>query len=127
VIYFKLLSRYSSEKTVKKNTIDTRIADVQLRFESRTSEYAEFVTASTNSVDIISWTYGIQLWGTASTSIIEIFQLFPVEDLAHDSRRAFVRAEYSYPKGSPNKKELKKKSAATAVNTVPASVHTQMT
>jgi hypothetical protein len=38
-----------------------------------------------------------------------------------------VRAEYGYPKGSPDNKELKKKSAATALNTVPASVHTQMT
>jgi hypothetical protein len=43
------------------------------------------------------WTYGIQLWGTASTSNIEI-----LEDLAHDSRHTFVRAKYGYPKGSPN-------------------------
>jgi hypothetical protein len=27
---------------------------------------------------------------------------FPVEDLAHDSGRNLVRAEYGYPKGSPN-------------------------
>jgi hypothetical protein len=26
----------------------------------------------------------------------------PVEDLTHDSRRTLVRAEFSYPKGSPN-------------------------
>jgi hypothetical protein len=36
-------------------------------------------------------TYGIQLWGTASTSNIEILALC-----------ALVRAEYGYPKGSPN-------------------------
>jgi hypothetical protein len=44
------------------------------------------------------WTYGIQLWGMASTSNIEILERF----LAHDSGRALVRAEYGYPKGSPN-------------------------
>jgi hypothetical protein len=30
------------------------------------------------------------------------FGSFPVEDLAHDSGRTLVRAEYGYPKGSPN-------------------------
>jgi hypothetical protein len=40
------------------------------------------------------WTYGIQLWGTASTS--------KIESLAHDSGRTLVCAEYGYPKGSPN-------------------------
>jgi hypothetical protein len=30
------------------------------------------------------------------------FGMFPVEDLAHDSGRTLVRAEYGYPKGSPN-------------------------
>jgi hypothetical protein len=28
--------------------------------------------------------------------------MFPVEDLAHDSGRTLVRAEYGYQKGSPN-------------------------
>jgi hypothetical protein len=27
---------------------------------------------------------------------------FPAEDLEHDSGRTLVRAEYGYPKGSPN-------------------------
>jgi hypothetical protein len=27
---------------------------------------------------------------------------FPIESLAHDSGRTLVRAEYGYPKGSPN-------------------------
>jgi hypothetical protein len=47
------------------------------------------------------WTYGIQLWGTASTSNRN-FRVFPVKNLAHDSGRTLVRAEYGYPKGSPN-------------------------
>jgi hypothetical protein len=46
------------------------------------------------------WTYGIQLWGTASASNIEILERF--EWIAHDSGRTLVRAEYGYPKGSPN-------------------------
>jgi hypothetical protein len=49
------------------------------------------------------WTYGIQLWGTASTSNRNS-RTFPVEDHAHDSRRTLERAEYSYAKGSPNTK-----------------------
>jgi hypothetical protein len=43
------------------------------------------------------WTYGIQLWGTAST-----FRTFPIESLAHDSGRTLVCAEHGYPMGSPN-------------------------
>jgi hypothetical protein len=51
------------------------------------------------------WTYGIELWGTASTSNIEILE--PIESFAHGSERTVVRAEYGYPKGSPytNSKE----------------------
>jgi hypothetical protein len=49
-------------------------------------------------------------------------RMFPVESLAHDSGCTLVRAEYGYPKGSP-----KKKSSATALNTMLASVYTQMT
>jgi hypothetical protein len=45
---------------------------------------------------------------------------FPIESFALDSGRSSVRVEYGYPKGSP-----KKKSAATALNTGPATVHTQ--
>jgi hypothetical protein len=47
------------------------------------------------------WTYGIQLWGTASTSNRNS-RTFPTESLAHDSGRTLVSAEYGYPKGSPN-------------------------
>jgi hypothetical protein len=47
------------------------------------------------------WTYGIQLWGTASTSNRNS-RPFPIESLVHDSGRTFVCAEYGYPKGSPN-------------------------
>jgi hypothetical protein len=46
------------------------------------------------------WAYGIQLWGTASTSSIGI----PVKDLAHDSGCTSVHEEYGYPKGCPNSK-----------------------
>jgi hypothetical protein len=41
--------------------------------------------------------------------------------------RTFVRAKYDYPKGSPKNQQLKKESAATALNTVFASVHARMT
>jgi hypothetical protein len=44
-----------------------------------------------------------------------------IESPSHDSGRTLVRAEYGYPKGSPNK------SAATALNTVLASTHAQTT
>jgi hypothetical protein len=47
------------------------------------------------------WTYGIQLWGTASTSNRNC-RTSPIESLAHDSGRIFVRAEFGYPNGSPN-------------------------
>jgi hypothetical protein len=47
------------------------------------------------------WTYGIQLWGTASTSNRNS-RMFPIEIHAHDSGRTLVCAEYGYPKGSPN-------------------------
>jgi hypothetical protein len=43
------------------------------------------------------WTYGIQLWGTASTSNIEILERFQSK-----SEHTLVCAEYGYPKGSPN-------------------------
>jgi hypothetical protein len=45
------------------------------------------------------WTYGIQLWGVASTSNIEILEHF--QSKAHDSGHTLVCAEYGYPKGSP--------------------------
>jgi hypothetical protein len=40
----------------------------------------------------------MQLWGTASTSKIEI-----LERLKPKALRTLVRAEYGYPKGSPNR------------------------
>jgi hypothetical protein len=43
---------------------------------------------------------------------------FPIESIAHDSGRTLVCAEYGY-------QQLKKKSAATALNTALASAHTQ--
>jgi hypothetical protein len=48
------------------------------------------------------WTNELQLWGTASTSNIEIVKRFQTKAKAkaHDSGRSLVRAEYGYPKGS---------------------------
>jgi hypothetical protein len=43
------------------------------------------------------WTYGIQLWGTASTSNIEILEHFQSKAL-----RIIVDAEQSHPSGPPN-------------------------
>jgi hypothetical protein len=48
-----------------------------------------------------------------------------IESLAHDSGHTFVRAEYGYQQGSPKHQQLKKKSAATALNSVLASAHNQ--
>jgi hypothetical protein len=48
------------------------------------------------------WTYGKQLWGTASISKHRNSRTFQIESLAHDSGRTMVCAEYGYPKGSPN-------------------------
>jgi hypothetical protein len=62
----------------------------------------------------------------ASPSNIELLEPFQLKTL-HDSGRTLVCAEYSYLKGSPNTKQLKKKSTTAAVNTVLTSVHTQMT
>jgi hypothetical protein len=50
------------------------------------------------------WTYGIQLWGTASTSNT---RTFPIENLAHDSGRTLVCAEYGYPKNKSTATALK--------------------
>jgi hypothetical protein len=43
------------------------------------------------------WAYGIQLWGTASTSNIEI-----LEGSAHDNGCTMVCAAYGNTEGSPN-------------------------
>jgi hypothetical protein len=70
------------------------------------------------------WTYGIQLWGTASTSniLVEILECFQSKAL-----RMIVDSPWYVPKVSPNYQQLKKKSAATALNIVLASAHIQMT
>jgi hypothetical protein len=51
---------------------------------------------------------------------------FQIESLAHDSGRTLVCAEYGLSEGISKYQQLKKKSAATALNTVLASAHTQM-
>jgi hypothetical protein len=48
------------------------------------------------------WTYGIQLWGTASTSDIDILERFQSKALRMIVDAPLVYAEYGYPKGSPN-------------------------
>jgi hypothetical protein len=72
------------------------------------------------------WTYGIQLWGTASTSSIEILECFQLKAL-----RMVVDAPWYVPntvsEGLPKCQQLKKKSATTALNIVLASAHIQMT
>jgi hypothetical protein len=72
------------------------------------------------------WTYGIQLWGTASTSNIEILNHFESKAL-----RMIVDAPWYVPntvsEGISKYQQLKKKPAATALNTVIASAHIQMT
>jgi hypothetical protein len=48
------------------------------------------------------WTYGIQLWGSASISSIEILKRFQRESPAHDNRRTMVRVGYGPPTRSSN-------------------------
>jgi hypothetical protein len=53
------------------------------------------------------WTYGIQPWGTASTSKIEILERFQSKALrmivdGASTMVVLVCAEYDYPKGSPD-------------------------
>jgi hypothetical protein len=72
------------------------------------------------------WTYGIPLWGTASTSNIEILEHFQSKALCMivDALRyvpnTVIRRISKY-------QQLKKKSAATALNTALGSAHIQMT
>jgi hypothetical protein len=70
------------------------------------------------------WTYGIQLWGTASTSNIGIVELFQskvfrliVDAISHVKRLSEGISKYQ---------KLKKKSAITALNRVLPSAHTQI-
>jgi hypothetical protein len=70
------------------------------------------------------WTYRIQLWGTASTSNIEILKRFQSKAL-----RMTVDAPSYVPntvnQGIYKYQQLKNKTAATALNTVLASAHIQ--
>jgi hypothetical protein len=73
------------------------------------------------------WTYGIQLWGTVSTSNIEI-----IERLQSKALRMIVDAPWYVPNIVVRRdiiqyQQLKNKSSATAVNIVLASTHIQMT
>jgi hypothetical protein len=72
------------------------------------------------------WTYGIQLCGTASTSNIEILERFQSKAL-----RMIMDAPWyvsnTVSDGISKYQQLKKKSAATAINTVLTPVHIQMT
>jgi hypothetical protein len=70
------------------------------------------------------WTYGIQFWGTASTSNIEIQERFQSKAL-----RMIVDAP-GYVPNTVIRRDLqtptvKEKSAATALNAVLTSAHTQ--
>jgi hypothetical protein len=47
------------------------------------------------------WTYGTQLWGTASTSNTEILR-FQSKALLKIVDAPLISTEYGYPKGSPN-------------------------
>jgi hypothetical protein len=71
------------------------------------------------------WVYGIQLWGTTSTSNIEILECFQSKALrmmwTHLGACRIRLAE------GISKYQQLKKSNATILNRVPASVHTQMT
>jgi hypothetical protein len=70
------------------------------------------------------WTYGIQLWGTASTSNIEILERFQLKDL-HIITDA---PSYVPNKGKISKSQrLNRKSAVTATITASASACTQIT
>jgi hypothetical protein len=53
--------------------------------------------------------------------------MFPIESDPHDSGRTLIYAEYGYPKGISKYQQLKKKSAATALNAVLTSAHIKMT
>jgi hypothetical protein len=71
------------------------------------------------------WTYRLQLWGMASTSNIKILKRFQskalhmIVDASCHVLNTVIRRDLQTP-------TVKKKSAATALNTVLASTHTQM-
>jgi hypothetical protein len=65
------------------------------------------------------WMYGIQLWGAASTSNIEILECFQCKVLS------MIVGAPRYVPNNVMHQQLKKKSVITALNTVRASVYTQ--
>jgi hypothetical protein len=74
-------------------------------------------------------TYGIQLWVTASAFNIEILERFQSKALRMNVDAPWYLGMYRIRLSEVISKyqQLKKKSAATALNTVLASAHIQMT
>jgi hypothetical protein len=91
---------------------------VKTLYEERTSHIYKTIFK-------LIWTYGIHLWGTASTSNLEILERFQSKAF-----RMIVDTPWYVP-NTVIRKDLQiptvKTAAATAVNTVFASGHTQMT
>jgi hypothetical protein len=73
------------------------------------------------------WTYGIQLWGTASTSNIEILERFQSKALRMISGMHLGMCRIRLSERISKYQRLKKKSAAIALNIVLASANTQIT
>jgi hypothetical protein len=71
------------------------------------------------------WTYGMQLWGMASTSNKEILECFQLKALSMTVDAPWYVSD-TVMQGISNYQHLRKKSAATALNTVLTSAHTKM-
>jgi hypothetical protein len=65
-----------------------------------------------------------QLWGTASTSNIEILEHFQLKALRMIVDAPWYVMNTVVRRDAPKHQQLQKKSATTALNTVPASAHT---
>jgi hypothetical protein len=76
-----------------------------------------YIRISATSHLPIRFNYGLDCQGKKYISRIQIHRTLVIESFARDRGRTSVRAENGYPKGS----------AATVLNTVLASVHTQTT
>jgi hypothetical protein len=72
------------------------------------------------------WIYGIQLWGTASTSDIEILKRFQSKALRMINKHLGT-CRIRLSERISKYQQLKKKSATTTLNIVLASSHVQMT
>jgi hypothetical protein len=68
----------------------------------------------------------MQLWGTASTSNVEILECFQLKAL-HMKKKALLYMPNTVIQRDLETQQLNKKFGATALNTLPASVHSQMT